>query len=378
MRIETKPGAAHNAFDPRPLARKAAAVFALLALSALCSCSSSKTRFGYVATGQGVFAFRMDAGTGAASQIFGSPFVAKTNASFGAASASSVIVHPSNKFLYVADQDIDSISLFDIDSTTGALTEVQPRTALTTSAGGVGLSPAVLTMDSSGQFLFVANQATNDVWVFSIGPSGALTFVSSAQLAAAPGGLTLSASGNLLYVPVPAVSAVYVFGVNGGTLTQVGTPFIVSGGVGTLAVDPGGNFLYVPNPSADTVTVLRIQSDGSLTFGSGAFATGLTPTAAATNPTGAYLYVANFGATNLSQYQVDSASGTLTPLTTATASTGTQPLSILIDPDAKFAFVVNQQSRSVTEFTFNSNGTLGTTNNALQLNVEPRSFSITK
>jgi 6-phosphogluconolactonase (cycloisomerase 2 family) len=377
MEIKTKPGAARHAFEPRLLAKTSIATFVFLALAGLCSCSSPKTRFGYVATGQGIFAFRVDAGTGAAKQVFGSPFVAKTNASFGAASASSVVVHPSNKFLYVADQNIDSISLFNIDSTTGALTEVQPRIALS-SAGGVGLSPAVLTMDNGGQFLFVGNQATTDVWVFSIGSSGALTFASSARMGGAPGGMTLSASGNLLYVSVPTVSAIYAFGVNGGTLTQVGTPFVVSGGVGTPAVDPNGNFLYVPNPSTNTVTVLRIQSDGSLTFGSGAFATGTTPVAAATNPTGAYVYVANFGATNLSQFQVDPTTGALTALSTSTAGTGTEPLSIVIDPDAKFAFAVNQQSNSVTEFTFNSNGTLATTGNALQLSLPPRSFSITK
>jgi 6-phosphogluconolactonase (cycloisomerase 2 family) len=233
-------------------------------------------------------------------------------------------------------------------------------------------------MDSAGQFLFVGNQSTNDVWVFSIGTSGALSFVSSAQMAGSPSGLTLSSAGNFLYVSVPSLSAVYSFSVNAGSLTQAGTPFVVSGGVADLGIDPAGNFLYVPNPSTDTVTVLRIRPDGSLTFGSGAFATQTTPVAAATNPTGAYLYVANFGSTNLSQFQVDTTSGVLTALTTSSAGTGTEPAEILIDPDAEFIFVVNQQSNSVTEYTLNSDGTLATSGNALQLSVIPRSFSITK
>jgi 6-phosphogluconolactonase len=355
--------------------RGAFAVFAIAV--SLCACNTPKVRFGYIATGQGIYAFRIDAGTGASSQVFGSPFVSKTN-STAAASPSSVIVHPANGLLYATNQDINSISRFKIDKTTGALTEVLPRTPLTTASGGVGLSPAVMAMDSGGTFLFVGNQVTNDVWAFSIGTSGALTFVSSAPLAAPPLGLTLSASGNLLYVPVPQFSAIYVFSVNSGALTQVGSPFIVSGGVGRLGIDPAGKFLYVPNPAANTVTVLSIQPDGSLAFGAGSFATETTPIAATTNPAGAYLYVANAGSANVSQFQIDTSNGALTPLTTSTTSTGTQPSQFVADPEAKFLFIINQQANTVTEYTINTGGALASSGNTIQASVLPRSFSITR
>jgi len=254
---------------------------------------------------------------------------------------------------------------------------VLPRTSLIAS-GAVGLSPAFMTMDSGGKFLFVSNQVSNDIWVFSIGSSGALTFVSRAPLAASPSGMTLAPGGNLLYVPIPAFSAIYVFSVSSGVLTQAGTPFVVSGGVGIPAVDTNGNFLLMPNPSNNTVTVLRIQSDGTLALGAGAFSTSTTPVAAAISPTGAFVYVANLGAANLSQFQLTSSTGVLTPLTIATVSTGTQPSQILIDPDGKFIFVVNQQANTVTEFSMNSDGTLFSTGNQLQLTVLPRSFSITR
>jgi 6-phosphogluconolactonase (cycloisomerase 2 family) len=319
----------------------------------------------------------MNSHTGAGTLVFGSPFVTELAPST-AASPSSVVVHPSNHFLYAANQNTNTISLFKINSTTGALTEVLPRTALVTASGGVGLSPGVMTMDSTGTFLFVGNQVTNDVWVYSIGSSGALTFVSSALLGASPTGLTLAASGGFLYVPVQTFSAIYVFSVSSGTLTQVGAPLNVNGGVGQLGIDPAGHFLYVPNPSLNTVTVLEIQSDGSLITGPGLFATGTTPVAANTNATGAFLYVANSGSTDLSQFQVDNTTGALTALTTSIAGTGTNPESIVTDPDAKFVFVINEQSDSITEFTINTNGTLATTGNALQLSVVPRSFSITR
>jgi 6-phosphogluconolactonase (cycloisomerase 2 family) len=346
-------------------------------LLVLCGCSNPKARFGYVATDQGIYAFRMDAKTGASTQIIGSPFLTKTNP-LAAASPSSIIVHPSDKFLYAANQDTNTISRFKIDPTTGSLTEALPRTLLTTSSGAVGLSPGVMTMDSGGNFLFVGNQVTNDVWVFSIGASGALTFVSSAQLAAPPSGLTLSASGDFLYVPVQTFSAIYVFSVNSGALTQVGAPLVVNGGVAEVGIDPQSHFLYVPNPAANTVTVLLIQPDGSLAQRPGAFATANNPVAAQTDPTGAFLYVANANSANLSQFQVDSSTGALTPLSTPTAGTGTGPQSFVLDPTAKFLFVINQGGHSVSEFTFDSKGTLTTTGNTVQVSIVPRSFSITR
>lgn len=353
-----------------------AAAVITLALAAV-GCSTPAVRFAYVATGQGIYAFRMNSKTGEGSFVFGSPFVTKI-APTAAASPSSVVVHPSNHFLYAANQNTSTISLFKIDPTTGALDEALPRTALVTSSGQVGLSPAVLTMDSGGKYLFVGNQITNDIWVYSIGSSGTLTFVSSAQVGAGPASLTLSASDGFLYVPVPTFSAVYVFSVNAGVLTQVGTPTIVNGGVGQLGIDPQGKFLYVPNPSLNTVTVLLIQSDGSLVAGPGLFATGLSPVAAATNATGAFVYVANSDSTDLSQFKVDTTTGALTALTTSVAGTGTNPESIVVDPDAKFVFVINDQSNSITEFTINTNGTLATTGHALQLGVVPRSLSLTR
>ncbi len=357
--------------------RLGSAAAVALVLTMAVGCSSSGVRFAYVATGQGIYAFRMNADTGEGMVVFGSPFLTELAPSTSA-SPSSVLVHPSNQFLYAANQNTNSISMFKINSTTGALTEALPRTPLVTPSGGAGLSPAVMTMDTGGKYLFVGNQITNDVWVYSIGSGGGLTFVSSAQLGASPAGLTLSASGNLLYVPVPTFSAVYAFSVNSGVLTQVGSPIVVNGGVGHLGIDPRGKFLYVPNPSLNTVTVLLIQSDGSLAVGPGLFAAGTSPIAAAANATGAFVYVANSGSTDISQFQVDTTTGALTAITTSVAGTGTNPESILIDPEAKFVFVINEQSNSITEFTIGTNGALATTGNALQLSVVPRSLSLTK
>ena len=350
------------------------AAFACVALFGLVSCSggsssspASASHLAYVAGGQtNVVGLRINS-SGAFQTILGSPFVAGRG-------PSSVMVHPSNKFLFVANQGEGTISLFTIDPTSGALTEVLPRTT-------AGISPVAMAMDTGGNFLYVANQGANpSILAFSIGPSGALSLVGSPiAIGSSPSGITLSSAG-FLYVPVPNFSAIYVFAVNSGALTQVGLPFFVSDGVATLAVDPAGKFLFVPNPSTGTVTVLTIQSDGSLAAGPGAFAASTSPVAATTDLTGKYLYVANFGSTTISQYTIDSTTGALSTFTstTSTPTAGTNPTFIIHDPNGQFVYVGNQGSSSLTEFTIKSDGSLTSTSNSTTLGVQPRSLAITK
>ncbi len=346
-----------------------AAVVALTALGILIGCSSSKaTHLAYVAGGvNSVSAYRIDDRSGIASILVGSPYVAGN-------SPSSVVVHPSGRFLYVANQADSTISLYTINSTTGALTEILPR------APAGGLSPGFMTMDSGGSFLFVANQVSNDVWAFQIGTAGALTPVSpvsSVSVGSSPAGLDLTSSG-FLYVPVPNFSAIAVLSVNSsGALQFVGSS-PVSNGVAGIAVDSGAKFLYATNPAVNAVSGFNIQSDGSLVAVPGlTFGTGTTPVAALVDPTGSFLYVANSASTSISQFKIDTTTGALTAFPTTTVSVGTNPAFMVTDPGGKFVYVGNTGSKSVTELTINSNGSL-TNSNTIDVGFVPRSFAATK
>jgi 6-phosphogluconolactonase len=359
---------------PWPLRLGLTAVLtAALSFSSACGSSpfssSESTHLAYVAAGQNVYAYRIKDSSGSATSVIGSPFVAGI-------SPSSIVIDPSSHFAYVANQSENTISLFKIDSKTGALSEVLPRIQ-------TGFAPTAMTMDAGAQFLFVANQGSNSLSVFSIGSSGGLSEAvgSPYLLAGGPSGITFAAnsSGEFLFAPVPAFSAIYAFSVSSGSLTPVtALPFVVSGGVGSLAVDPAGKFLFVPNPSANTLTVLDIGQGGVLSPGPGAFATGSIPRAATTDTTGAYLYVANFGGSNVSQFTVDSATGDLTAFSTATIGAGTQPSFTGVGPDGKFLFVGNQGSNSVNEFTIKSDGTLSSTGNSIQTGAAPHAIAFAK
>jgi len=124
--------------------------------------------------------------------------------------------------------------------------------------------------------------------------------------------------------------------------------------------------------------VLKIQANGSLATGAGAFAASTTPVAASTDLTGAFLYVANFGSTTISQYSIDANTGALTALTTNSPAAGTNPTFLVPDPDGKYLFVGNQGSSSLTEFIIKADGSLAPTNNSVSLGVQPRSLSVEK
>lgn len=328
--------------------------------------SSNSTHLAYVATGNGIFAYRINNNSGVASSIFSSPFVLGR-------SPADIVISPSKKFAYVSNQQDGTISLLKIDTSSGSLSEVLPRT-------NTGISPGPMIMDPAGSFLIVADQGSNDVSVFSVAADGTLTLASTTGLGASPSALAL-ANGNL-YVAVPNFSSIYGFSVSSGSLTALPAPFPVPNGVLSLTVDPAGNFLYAPNPQTDTITGFSIASGGGLSplptspYGSTGTANLLSaPVAAVVDPSSKYLYAVNFASDLVSAFSISS-TGDLTALTSSGASAGTNPAFIVFDPNQKYLFVGNAGSSSITELTMNSDGTLSSSN-TIQVGTVPRALAFT-
>ncbi len=78
-------------------------------------------------------------------------------------------VHPSGRFVYGSNRGHDSVAIFSVDEETGRLTEVGHQSTQ-------GWTPRNFAIDPSGEFLLAANQDTDTVVSFRIdGKSGALT-----------------------------------------------------------------------------------------------------------------------------------------------------------------------------------------------------------
>lgn len=359
-----------------------AVVLTVLATGA-CSGPAHSSRLAYVSISSGINAYRIDTVSGSVTSVFSSPFVIGSSP-FGFA------IHPSNHFAYAANQGENTISLLQIDLTSGSLKEVLPRT-------NAGQSPGPILLDPSGNFLFVANQGSNDISVFSVASNGTLSPVTQANgsltvpVGATPSALSMPNSGNLLFVSVPTFSSVYAFTVSGGSLTPApGSPVSVSNGLASVTASPTGNYVYVPNPATNTISGYSVHpaatnllqmlpsSPFANVCGTAGAATCPTPVGAAFSPGANFLYVANFGSTDISQYAVDSSTGGLTIITTTTPTAGTNPSFLMFDPGGLFVYVANVGNNSITELKLNSDGSLSSTGNSISVGAVPRALAFTR
>jgi 6-phosphogluconolactonase len=119
-----------------------------------------------------VFAYQINATSGALSPVLGSPFS-------GGFVPYGIVDDPSGKFAYVTNELGNSVSAYKINPSSGALTQIFG------SPFGTGGSPLSVTVDPTGAFAYVANYNGNDVSAYQINAtSGALSPVSGSPFAA--------------------------------------------------------------------------------------------------------------------------------------------------------------------------------------------------
>ncbi|MGA8492253.1 MAG: beta-propeller fold lactonase family protein [Terriglobales bacterium] len=339
------------------------------------SSSSSHTAYVTLPNSNAVAAFRIKTSGSVANDNTQAQFTTIVGSPFPAGSSpSSVLVHPSSQYVYVANRNENNISLFTINSSIGSLQEVLPRTT-------TGLTPISMVMDSGGNYLFVANELSSNISVYAINSStGALSAIAGSPFSTYnnPFALAITPSGKFLYVLNPNLTSVIGYTIASGVLHPVaGLPAQVGNGPRAIAVDPAESFVYVANSADNTVSVLGINSStGALTL-LGAFATGTTPTSVvALDP---YLYVANQGSSNVSVFTVTPNTGVLTQITSSPFSAGTAPLFAVLDPDNLFLYIGSQSANTITALSIDtSTGALTETSQAATTGVSPSSMSVTK
>ena len=259
----------------------------------------------------------------------------------------SVTVDPTGKFVYVANGLSNNLSVYTIDQITGALSA---GTAVVT-----GANPYSVTVDPSGRFAYVANQGSNTVSVYTIDPiTGALTAGTAVASGYWPSSVTVDPSGRFAYVANShsGSNSISVYTINqttGALSAGIAAPTGIS--PSSLTVDPTGKFVYVTNSGDNTITAFTInQSTGVLSAGA-PVATGIGPSSVTVDPTGKFAYVANAVSSTVSVYTINPANGALTSGTPIYA--GGIPYSITVDPSGKFAYVTSGNFNSVGYYTIN-------------------------
>jgi len=266
-----------------------------------------------------VSVYSMNTSTGALTQVSGSPF------STGSLPY-SVAFSPSlsgNEFVAVANNSDDTVSVYSMNTSTGALTQVSGSPFATgTEPVSVAFSPSL----SGNDFAAVANNDDNTVSVYSVNTStGALTQVSGSPFSAGTSptsvAFTPSLSGNEFAAVANANSSnvsVYAVNTSTGALTQVsGSPFAAGTLTTSAAFSPflSGNELIAATSQSDSdVSVFSVNtSTGALTQVSGSpFSTGMSPKLVAFSPSGGLLATSNDGGNSVSVFSVGPPSAAIT------------------------------------------------------------------
>lgn len=180
-----------------------------------------------------------------------------------------------------------------------------------------------------------------------------------------PSGPSATLSTTYAYVTDQTTNEIAQYRVNAdGTLTTLGGN--ISTGASSqpiaIAVDPAHKYAYVVLKTKDRIDQYAIHSDGTLsTTPLSSVSTGSEPFAIALTPSGRYAYVTNMASTSVpsvSQYSVDSVTGTLHPLPTPTIATGAVPKGLTIDRSEKFVYVASAGDLKVYQYAIDPTGQL--------------------
>jgi 6-phosphogluconolactonase len=313
----------------------------------LMSCGTTSRSAGVLlATSRGaslIDSFGVNLNSGALTQIHTAAQVPSGTA------PTAIIVDSTGSTAYVANVAISSPT-----TSAGAISayKINSGGTLTATGGNVatGADPVALAMDPGGKFLFVANQGSNNVSVFSIGSAGSLTEVAGSPFATGtaplppsnalpvPAGVAVS-SGNFVYVSNQGQNTISAFSLdtNSGALTPIaGSPFAAGtspSGLGALLTTSNISILFAANQGSNNVSVFNVNTDGSLTDVTGSpYSAGLGPIALTVDPTRSFLYVVDKTSNQLTGYKVNPGSGALTALSPSTVSTGTNPVAVAFQP----------------------------------------------
>jgi 6-phosphogluconolactonase len=185
--------------------------------------------------------------------------------------AHAIAMSPDNRFAIVTDLGLDQLLVYPFDGSSGTL--APPRIINTDPGAG----PRHLVFSSNGKFLYVINELSSAITVYSYAPrDGAMTPLQ--KMSTLPSGFAGSnTAGEVAVHP----SGRFLYASNRGDDNSIAV-FAVDSGKGTLAlveqiptagktprnfaIDPSGEWLLAANQDSNTVVTFRINREsGRLT-----------------------------------------------------------------------------------------------------------------
>lgn len=287
------------------------------AVIVLCASAEAKGRFVYAlnepeaASGQ-VHAYAVS-GSGRLREIAGSPFATGGVGSITSFVGLTRVVVVGDR-LYAANSGAGTISAFDIDPTTGALSAVPGMPFPTPS--GAAIAGASLTATSDGRFLFVGNAQEGIVDGLAIDEDGSLHPIEGSHFSASTPihNIRATPDGRFLFISVPA-------------LYESGQLFVVG-------IDPCGVLYGPPAPQVQTTPATQF----------------IFPTGFAFSCTTRRAFVSILSAgTTIDLFHIErDGQVTAVPGSPFAPQVGSVSDSPVLTPDEKYLFVASANSRGIT------------------------------
>jgi 6-phosphogluconolactonase len=193
--------------------------------------------------------------------------------------------------------------------------------------------PTGINVLKSGSYVYVSAYDTtaNTGYVFGFAVnSGVLTAVIGSPFAAGihPSAVASDSTGSYVYVADQTGDEVLGYSVNSGALVQLsGSPFAAGNQPSAITADPASGYVYVANAQDGTVNAYSIGATGALT-NLGTYVTGLDPVAIGIDPSkNHFLYTANYLGNNVSGFELETG-GTLINSMNSPYTANAQPTAV--------------------------------------------------
>jgi 6-phosphogluconolactonase (cycloisomerase 2 family) len=267
------------------------------------------------------------------------------------------VVAGADSFVYTANLDSDTVSAFRVDAATGALS------AVAGSPFAAGNGPIGISLHPSGKFAYAANSVSDDISGYAVDAvTGELTPSIGSPYGAGDGAqwITFAPSGTFAYVcnaNANTVSAYRVNPVTGALSAVAGSPYASSFPFGAV-VDPSGRFLYVANFNFTSGTIsgfsINATTGGLVALPGPPASVGPQTRIVAVDPSGRFLYAASENANSVFGFSIDGTTGALTPIGGSPFPVGsTLPFGLIVDPTGRFVYVAGRSPGNVSGFAIN-------------------------
>ena len=280
--------------------------------------------------------------------------------SSGGAGPTYVSVHPSGRFLLVANYFGGSVSVLPIlpDGQLGPATDIKqddgelgPTTAVNAPPGSFAFSghdrthAHMIQADSSGRFVLHVDLGLDKIFVWKFDVNEGKLSAAEQPFISLPAGdgprhFHFHPNGKWLYSIQEEGSTVALFEYDSETgrlqprqtVSSLPPGYAGSNFCSEILVSADGRFVYAGNRLHDSIGIFAVGDDGELTYVGEEWTRGNYPRSFSFDPTGNYLYCCNQRADNLAVFKVDRRSGVLN-FTGHYAAVGNPSMIAFLDTD---------------------------------------------